>query len=199
MSLTLGTMWGNTKKNNYNKVIKNNSNRNFINKVSKNRSINVNNKNKLPSRGTKGYWGSPTWLLFHSLAQKVNSEKYKKHYKIFWTFIRDVCNGLPCPYCRSHAVNYLNRIKLSDVNTKEKLINTLFVFHNSVNLRTGKGEESKNILKKYKSSNLNKILELFMSRFFVSYIGTRHFDDWIKNKLKEKVKIFVKFYNNNIL
>ena len=77
-----------------------------------------------------------------------------------------------------------------EINTKEKLIDVLFKFHNDVNLRTGKGHLSREVLVKYKSSNLNKILKLFLERFFVSYIGRRHFDDWVKNRVKDKTYVF---------
>ena len=80
-----------------------------------------------------------------------------------------------------------------------KLIKTLFDFHNDVNSKTGKGVMNIGVLQKYKSANLNKILELFKSRFFVSYIGRRHFDDWIKNKTKDSTEKFWIFYVRNML
>jgi hypothetical protein len=145
------------------------------------------------------YWGTPTWYLFHSLAEKVNEEKYKKHYMIMWNFIKEVCAALPCPYCKAHATNYVNGISILNINTKQKLITTLFNFHNDVNLRTGKRTVGVEVLEKYKSSNLNKILELFYRRFFVSYIGRRHFDDWIKNKIKDSTQKFWIFYKKHLL
>ena len=141
----------------------------------------------------------PTWLLFHSLAEKADEKKYSIHYKVVWEFIKDICAGLPCPYCQSHAVGYVNRIPLHNVNTKEKLKKVLFDFHNSVNIRSGHSKENMSILEKYKSANLKKILELFINRFFVSYIGTRQFNDWYKNQLKEKTYTFWNFYIKNLI
>ena len=116
-----------------------------------------------------------------------------------WNFIKEVCNGLPCPYCKQHASNYVNKIPVYNINTKEKLKETLYKFHNDVNLRTGKISLHTSVLEKYKNSNIIKILNLFMNRFFTSYIGTRHFNDWLKNQLKEKTKTFWNFYVNNVL
>ena len=116
-----------------------------------------------------------------------------------WKFIKDVCHALPCPFCKEHASSYVNRISNTQINTKEKLIDVLFKFHNDVNLRTGKSQMSRDVLVKYKSSNLNKILKLFLDRFFYSYIGRRHFDDWIKNKVKDQTYIFWDFYRKNLL
>ena len=203
MSLNFGNMWTNTKKNNSN-INSNTSNHPIRNQKFLQNRIKINKPTnhvvkKENVMGTKGYWGEPTWLLFHSLAEKANPEKYKKHYIVVWNFIKEVCNGLPCPYCKQHATNYVSRIPVYHVNTKEKLKETLYNFHNDVNRRTGKISLHTSVLEKYKRSNINKILEIFMSRFFVSYIGTRHFNDWLKNQLKEKTKTFWNFYVKNVL
>tara|TARA_B100000963_G_scaffold287111_1_gene256249 strand:+ start:535 stop:1131 length:597 start_codon:yes stop_codon:yes gene_type:complete len=198
MSLNFGNMWKGSKKNNE----ENNKKIISVNKFNQNRLVIPRNKaikKNTNNMGTKAYWGTPTWFLFHSLAEKVNEEKYKKHYMVVWNFIKEICSSLPCPYCKQHAVTYVNSVSISEINTKNKLINRLFVFHNDVNVRTGKSKKNDIVLYKYKSANLNKILELFNSRFFVSYIGRRHFDDWIKNKTKEKTIKFWNFYVKNLL
>ena len=72
---------------------------------------------------------------------------------------------MPCPYCRYHAVNYVGKIKVTQINTKEKLINIIFEFHNSVNKRNKQKLFLKSQLEKYKKADINKIFELFKSRF----------------------------------
>lgn len=199
MSFNFGNMWSSNKKNNVVTVNKTNI---YNKKFNQNRLVMTKTEpvvERVQGIGTKAYWGTPTWYLFHSLAERVNEEKYKNHYMIMWNFIKEVCASLPCPYCKAHATNYVNGISILNINTKQKLITTLFNFHNDVNVRTGKMRMGEEVLKKYKSSNLNKILELFYSRFFVSYIGRRHFDDWIKNKTKESTQKFWIFYKNNLL
>ena len=195
MSLNFGNIWSTGSKTNTINI--NNSRRKY-----------TQNKLVLPVKrptqknsgmGTKSYWGTPTWFLFHSLAEKVNPVKYQKHYLKVWQFIKEVCYSLPCPFCKEHATSYVNRINNSQINTKDKLIDVLFRFHNDVNLRTGKAQMSREILRKYKSSNLNNILKLFLERFFVSYVGRRHFDDWIKNRLKDQTHIFWDFYRRYLL
>ena len=197
MSFNLGNMWSTPKKNNYNNIVKTQPN-NFkgMVKINNNRRLVRKSSGKM---GTKGFWGNPTWILFHSLAEKSNDENYKLHYNVIWVFIKNICGGLPCPYCRNGALLYINKIPLSSVNTKDKLKKVLFDFHNYVNIKTGKGVQNISILEKYKNANLNKILEFFMGRFFVSYIGTRQFNDWHKNKLKEKTRIFWSFYIKNVV
>lgn len=197
MSLNFGNMWSKQSQKKNNSVLMNRTmrpNRNMRPKHPK-----MSGRINKVGMGTKAYWGTPTWFLFHSLAEKANSEKYKKHYMVVWQFIKDICYALPCPFCKEHASSYVNGISLTQINTKEKLIDVLFKFHNDVNLRTGSRQMTKEILIKYKSSNLNNILKLFLDRFFVSYIGRRHFDDWIKNKTKDKTYIFWDFYRNNLI
>ena len=197
MSFTLGNMWNKPRKNNAQISSKKNVILQRMN-IKQKQSI-KNTQNTQNNRGTKSFWGMPTWILFHTLAEKADETKYEKHYIVVWDFIKDVCGGLPCPYCMTHASNYVSKIQSHQINTKEKLKNVLFTFHNSVNTRTNKPRETINGLEKYKSANLKKILELFMSRFFVSYIGTRQFNDWYKNKLKERVNDFMKFYIKNLI
>ena len=196
MSFNFGSMWSSHKKNNV--VVRREDN---SKKFNQNKLVIKSNPiiKRSDGMGTKAFWGTPTWYLFHSLAEKVNEHKYKKHYIIMWNFIKEICSSLPCPYCKAHATNYVNGISIININTKEKLITTLFNFHNDVNVRTGKRSVGVEVLEKYKSSNLNKILELFNSRFFVSYIGRRHFDDWIKNRTKDSTVKFWTFYKQHLL
>ena len=196
MSFNLGNMWGNQKKNNNNKIVKKQPN-NFKGMVK------INNNNRILTKsegkmGTKGFWGNPTWILFHSLVERSNDEKYKLHYNEVWEFIKKICGGLPCPYCRNSALVYINKISIRDINTKEKLKKILFNFHNYVNMKTGKGVQDISILEKYKNANLDRIFKYFLGRFFVSYIGTRQFNDWHKNKLKDNTHIFWNFYIKNV-
>ena len=71
MSLNFGNIWSSGSKPNTINI--NNSRRKF-----------TQNKLVLPKKtsftknsglGTKSYWGTPTWFLFHSLAEKVNESK----------------------------------------------------------------------------------------------------------------------------
>ena len=103
---------------------------------------------------------------------------------LIWNFIKDICSNLPCPFCKNHAVNYISKVNINDIKTKNGLKKVLFDFHNHANKNSGKPINDLNILSKYKTSNTIKIFRLFEERFFKSYIGTRQFTDWIKNALK---------------
>ena len=183
--MNLGTIWSNKKSNN----------RRFGN-------ISLNKKKAIPkinqvqlrninSSSTKSYWGSAVWMFFHTLSTRINNNYYNNNYQYVWNFIKKICSTLPCPYCQQHASSYVNKIALHQINTKEKLKLVLFNFHNSVNNRIGKKSEDISILEKYKRANISAILNLFEERFFHSYIGTRTFNDWIKNGVKTEYHNFI--------
>ena len=196
--MNLGSMWNNNLKKNTKKFRNNNKNQIFNSiknskEITKNKKQNVNKKVMPDSRS---YWGNPTWTLFHTIAEKINNSYYINNYMIVWGFIKDVCNHLPCPFCKNHAVKYVNLINMNDIKTKEGLKKVLFEFHNYVNRNSNKKTEDISILNRYKNANVSVVFPYFEQRFFRSYIGTRQFNDWINNALKERYKEFCKTIND---
>ena len=198
MYSNLGNIWGNKlpktpKINTFNNIFSSKAGNNKANSVlrSQNNVISGFSKINMNSKNSKKYWGTPTWYLFHSIAAKINEEYYKNNYKMVWQFIKSVCSQLPCPYCRSHALLYVNKINDTQVNTKEKLIDILYNFHNHVNTNSGSKQYSKEKLDVYKKANIQKMFNFFLSRFFKSYIGTRQFQDWNKSIFKVKLREFM--------
>ena len=190
MSFHLGTLW--SSKNN-NKIVRK---RNVIKK----QVINTNQHNKITQNGNvseRAYWGTPTWFLFHTIAARIKKDYYKSNYQYIWDFIKKCCGTLPCPFCRQHAIDYVKNISLSDINTKEKLQNILFNFHNTANTNSGSKTENISVLEKYNNANIGKIFKLFEDRFFKSYIGTRMFNDWQKNIFKKDFINFSKKINGH--
>ena len=154
--------------------------------------FNMNKPRKISDNHSKAYWGTPTWFLFHTIAARINEQWYNQNYTIVWNFIRDCCAVLPCPFCRTHAVAFVNSINISSISTKNGLKNTLYNFHNVANSHSGKGNVNRAVLTKYDRAKIKSIFDLFESRFFRSYIGTRQFNDWQKNEFKIK---FYDFFN----
>ena len=113
MSLTLGSIWN-----------KPNNNNNNINRtpIRPQPTTTVLIKKDPERHDFKSYWGTPTWYLFHGLAANINEEFYNKNTHILLDFVKRVCANLPCPYCRKHAVNYISKVRLDEINTKKKLI-----------------------------------------------------------------------------
>lgn len=181
MSTNLGSIWSNKKyNNNFGKA-----------KPKVNKPI-ITNPIRRDGSSSKSYWGTPTWFLFHTIAARINENWYRQNYMIVWEFIKKCCATLPCPFCRSHAIAFVQRIQINKISTKKGLQNVLYEFHNVANSNSGKKKESINVLEKYNRANIKAIFDLFENRFFRSYIGTRQFNDWQKNEFK---KVFTNFYN----
>jgi len=182
MSLTLGSIW--------NKPNNNNIKRTPINPKPVITNVLI---KKNPERyDNKSYWGTPTWYLFHGIAANINENFYNKNASIILDFIKKVCSNLPCPYCRSHAVNYMANIYLINLQTREKFELMLFEFHNSVNRRIGKAIFQKERLKKYKTMSMVRCFNLFQSKFFKSYYGDRTFSYWVRKKFEDYFLVFSK-------
>ena len=82
-------------------------------------------------------WGPPTWFLFHTLAHKIKEEHFSKIKFELLNNIAIICRNLPCPKCADHATQYMSKINVGAIQTKDDIKNMLFKFHNDVNMRTG--------------------------------------------------------------
>ena len=87
---------------------------------------------------SKDVWGSATWTLFHTLAEKVKEENFNEIFPDMLIMIKRICMNLPCPDCSSHAIQIMSKISANQFDSKESLKQFLFHFHNSVNVRTNK-------------------------------------------------------------
>jgi len=181
MSTNLGSIWSNKKYNN-----------NFGKANTKVNKPIIRHQPTVNNSSSRAYWGTPTWFLFHTIAARINESWYRQNYTIVWEFITKCCATLPCPFCRSHAIAFVQRISINRISTKKGLQDVLYEFHNVANSNSGKGNQSRNVLEKYNRANIKQIFDLFENRFFRSYIGTRQFNDWQKNEFK---KVFTNFYN----
>jgi hypothetical protein len=88
-----------------------------------------------PPTEKKMKWGEPTWILLHSMAEKIKEESFPLLRKELLDIIYTICTNLPCPMCSEHAKAHLDSIYFKTIDTKERLKNMLYSFHNSVNKR----------------------------------------------------------------
>ena len=65
------------------------------------------------------YWGEPTWTFFHTLIEKIKDEDYDTEKEVLLKFIKNICSNLPCPDCKQHATNYMSKITIKHIATKE--------------------------------------------------------------------------------
>lgn len=82
-------------------------------------------------------WGEPTWYLLHTMSYKVKNNVFPQIKNELLNIIYTICTNLPCPSCSEHARQYLDRINVRGIQTKEDLKIALFNFHNEVNKKKG--------------------------------------------------------------
>uniref|UniRef100_A0A6C0JJE7 thiol oxidase n=1 Tax=viral metagenome TaxID=1070528 RepID=A0A6C0JJE7_9ZZZZ len=90
-----------------------------------------------PTQKSKMLWGEPTWFLFHTLAQKVKDEYFLEIKNELIGNIFSICYNLPCPKCQAHASEYVKKVNINSIKTKDDLKNFLFKFHNDVSSMKG--------------------------------------------------------------
>ena len=82
-------------------------------------------------------WGPPTWIFIHTLVAKIKDNQFPAIGQQVISHIIQICMFLPCPECSIHAKQFWANVNTKNINTKQDLINLIFVFHNSVNKRRG--------------------------------------------------------------
>jgi len=101
-------------------------------------------------------WGPHGWKFIHyiTLAYPDNPTiEDKKRYKNFFISLAYV---IPCPLCRSHYIDHLEKYPLNDqvLKNKEELMTWGIIIHNLVNKSNKKAEMSiSNAMKLIRSNN----------------------------------------------
>ena len=120
----------------------------------------TNNNGKIKS------WGPHIWYMLHGLAEKIKSSSYSMLKNELIEHIYNICLNLPCPSCSSHSKEYLQKVDFKKLQTKDDLRLLLLDFHNNVNARLNKPIFSyQQLVDKYKTANLNKIINNFFVFF----------------------------------
>lgn len=82
-------------------------------------------------------WGPPTWMMFHTMAEKIDERFFAQNSLNILQLIQTICHNLPCELCSNHAKQYMNKVQFNTIRTKDDLKRFLFDFHNDVNKRKG--------------------------------------------------------------
>lgn len=137
-------------------------------------------------------WGPPTWYFFHTFAQRIDETFYQQNVPYILRLIKEICSVLPCPTCQQHATQYMSRIQVRHVLTKQQFIDMLWTFHNTVNLRLKKKHFTKPELDIYKNANFGKIIDLFKYHMFRNFSLNRGFTDQMyRRKITQSAITFI--------
>ena len=140
-------------------------------------------------------WGHYTWLLFHTLAEKIKEEEFLNEKDTLIFYIKNICQVLPCPDCSSHATHLLKFYRYNVIKTKDDFKKFLFEFHNIVNEKRKIKKEDISVLDTYKKAILYKIIYAWNKVFTVGGVNSRLLtDNMHRNRLK---KDFIKYLCDN--
>jgi hypothetical protein len=101
----------------------------------------------------------------HTLAEKIKPSSYPIAGKQVINFIILICRNLPCPECSQHAKEFWAKVKIQNINSKQDLINLLFVFHNTVNKRRRVASFKYENLSYYKGRGVIETFNIFARNF----------------------------------
>ena len=110
-------------------------------------------------------WGAPTWTFLHTLVEQFKDASFRTMRQDLFRIIFTICTNLPCPICSKHAQEYLDKININSIQTKQDMIHMLFVFHNEVNSRKSVAPFPIDGLEKYKTGNYKAIANNFIVHF----------------------------------
>jgi hypothetical protein len=142
-------------------------------------------------------WGPSCWYLFHGLATKVKEEEFERIKLSLWTNIVEICNNLPCPDCRKHAMDTISKTNKQNIlKSKRNLELFLFDFHNMVNARKGyKILTIQEYDSMYKNANVQMIVYNFINVFNKSTRNSRLMSETLHRQLF--MNNFIKWININ--
>jgi len=138
-------------------------------------------------------WGEPVWFLFHTLAHKVKDAEFANIKNELFANIVSICYNLPCPKCAKHATEYMKKINIHSIQTKEDLKKMLFVFHNNVNREKGYPMfEFDKLDEKYEKANTKNIIYHFINQFNVKDFNVNMINSNLqRNMFLNKFKVWL--------
>jgi hypothetical protein len=114
----------------------------------------------------KEQWGNAVWLLFHTLAEKLDDNYIRGNCKDILALIQIICKNLPCPECAQHAIETLKGGNLQHIKNKDDLKRFLWTFHNIVNQRIQKPILTIEYLDLYKRAVPYNVIQNFKNNFY---------------------------------
>lgn len=139
-------------------------------------------------------WGPAVWILFHTLAEKVDETNFNKIKLSLFNIIKLICKNLPCPYCADDATRFLEQTNIYNVKSKQDFKNLIYIFHNRVNYKKKKNLLNfKDLDDLYKLKNLSKVIINFSQKYhtkgnmqllnesFQRQLVIKEFNKWMKD------------------
>lgn len=141
-------------------------------------------------------WGPPIWTFFHTITTKIKGDLDANVYKGLFRIIKTICKNLPCPLCSTDATIFLSKINEDVINSKQKLINNIYIFHNYVNSKTSKKLFNYNMILNYDKLDLAVTIRQFIRAYntagnmnllnesFQRQLTIKELRRWIRSNIK---------------
>ena len=110
-------------------------------------------------------WAGPTWLILHTLAEKVDESRFLEVRVGLLNTIYTICTLLPCPICATHAKKFLDGVNFDTIQNKEDLKRLLFEFHNLVSKEKNLPIFNYDNINMYETTVTIKVIQNFMHFF----------------------------------
>ena len=142
-------------------------------------------------------WGNSTWLFLHTFALKIKEEDFyivkNEMIKIF----KSICFVLPCPYCQTHAKQFISNNDFTKIKNKQDFIFMLWSFHNIVNKRTGKKPFSYDKINMYEKAVFKNVIINFQ-RVFMRPINNQRLlmDSLGRTRVVNRINNFFNIHHN---
>jgi hypothetical protein len=142
-------------------------------------------------------WGQPTWVMFHTIAEKIKPELYVRYRGELLNIVKTISNTLPCPICATHATQYTKGITESRIATKADFQRMLWEFHNEVNQRKGQPVfPYEQLHATYSVANTRMVIQKFIEVHSDKHAGFRLVaDDFYRNRI---INFLRSWFINNI-
>ena len=137
-------------------------------------------------------WGILTWMLFHTLAEKIKPERFQQCSPIIISYIKKICSCLPCPVCREDAQQYVSSFDFKLIKSKEDLKLFIFDFHNHVNKKIKNETPHDQILDKYKLLDITNVMNLWYEHFTLYGIEAQEFMEGMqRNNVRNEIRRYI--------
>ena len=141
-------------------------------------------------------WGPSTWIMLHTLAEKIKIEYFASFKNELWKHILNICLNLPCPVCAKHAREYLSQVNHSQIKSKEDIQLILYMFNNNVNKHLNKDDFPKDqVNDKYAAENTHQVVHNFINRFSIASSRGMAFNNSLM--AKHALSTFQNWYSTN--
>jgi hypothetical protein len=140
-------------------------------------------------------WGPPIWMFFHTITTKIKDGLDVNVYKGLFRIIKTICKNLPCPTCSTDATQFLSKINEDVINSKQKLINNIYIFHNYVNKKNNKQLFNFNMILNYNQLDLAVVIRQFIRAYntqgnmnllnesFQRQLAVKEFRRWMRSNI----------------